>query len=211
MGTSNDGWCPAPPPSQTAFDTGFLEEGRAPPLCVWEYCGSSLVPWEGMGIVQVAVCLHSSVVAECPTSQAPRGVHSMDNNLPVLPQVTCPAPPSHLLLCNSQGRGWSVWTSCPKWAASVQLAGGFAGDSSLLVAPLQSRAVHPCVPVSADTAIWAESKSPVCAVWCKALHSPEILTGPCRQKGLFQGKAGQERPSNPLKETPVHSSRQTVT
>lgn len=42
---------------------------------------------------------------------------------------------------------------CTKRAASAQLAGVFAGDSSLLVARLQSRPVHPHTLVSADTDI----------------------------------------------------------
>lgn len=53
---------------------------------------------------------------------------------------------------------------CTKRAASVQLAGGFAHDSDMLVAHLQSRAVHPHRLVSADTDIGGRKDHCVCHV-----------------------------------------------
>lgn len=46
--------------------------------------------WQGTGRVQAAVCLHSAEVAKRPISQACSGAQSMDDNLPVLPQVLFP-------------------------------------------------------------------------------------------------------------------------
>lgn len=58
--------------------------------------------WQGTGRVQAAVCLHNAEVAKCPISQAHSGAQSMDDNLPVLPQVLVP----HLHPTCCSGRPW---------------------------------------------------------------------------------------------------------
>lgn len=121
----------------------------------------------------------------------------MGDSLPVLPR---PTPASQVPLCGQSGR-----------AALLDRSHTTSRRLCQQQRPLELLCRAKVLVPSASTDIPAAGKGPACAVWCRALHSPEILPGPCRQKGLFQGKTGQERPSNPPKETPAHSSRRAVT
>lgn len=129
----------------------------------------------------VGTYLHSSVGA----SWAQRGAQGMGDTFPVLPY---PTSECQVLLCGQPGRAALL-------DRSHTMISWLCQQQQLLELLCRAKVLVPSASTDMQAAV----------LWYRALHSPGSLPG------LFQGKTGQERPCNPPKETPAHSSRQAVT